>query len=266
MAETGKRRQAVKRNSRTQQRRGPGPELMQRIRALGGAVILTGVVLGLGWGSLQLYGWLNKPIEEIVLVGKYENFTRDEVAKVAGDFLHAGILSVDMNGLAASLEQQPWVADASVSRIWPNRLQITIDEYQPVMRWADRGLLSDTGRVIYAPAHRDYPDLPLVFSEQTSPQQLMNQFRILASALDQVDLSISELRQKPSGDWSAKLRNGVPVELGGTDLRGKIQRIIRLWQVELVDVQDDVAGIDARYTHGLVIQWHSGVAPPTKNS
>lgn len=134
------------------------------------------------------------------------------------------------------------------------------------MRWADQGLLSESGRVIRAPAKLDYSDLPLVYSEQSSPVQLMNQFQILATALDQVSLSIGELRQKPSGDWFVRLRNGVPVELGGADLRGKIQRIIRLWQGELADVRSSVAGIDARYTNGLVVSWHSGAAPSSGHS
>ena len=269
MAELKAGRQAVRRqNQRRQNQRRPrlSPDLVARARALVGVLLLLGVGLAGVFGARSLYGWLDKPIQEIVLVGDYVNFSHEEVAGVAEPFLHAGLLSMDMQGLAASLERQPWIAKAAVARIWPNRLQVSIEEHRPMMRWADRGLLSDTGHVIEVPARRDYSDLPLVYSEQSSPLQLMNQFRILATALEQVNLSIWELRQKPSGDWVARLRNGVPIELGSNDLRGKIQRIIRLWQVELIDVQSDVAGIDARYTNGLVVSWHSGAAPSSGNS
>lgn len=264
MAEIRKRKQAVRRQGN--KTRAPRPELRTRARLLAVTSLVALALVGVSYGSEALYGWLDKPIQEVVLDGSYLNFSRDEAVEVAQPYLFVGILSVDMPELVATLEEQPWVESASVARIWPNRIQISVTEHRPVMRWADKGLLSESGRVIVAPANQDYSSLPLVYSEQSTPVQLMNQFQVLATALDQVNLSIGELRQKPSGDWFARLRNGVPVELGGADLRGKIQRIIRLWQGELADVRSSVAGIDARYTNGLVVSWHSGAAPSSGNS
>lgn len=264
MAEIRKRKQAVRRQDRRARSMNPEVKLRARSAAIISLVIL--VVIGLGFCGKAAYHWLDKPIQEVVLQGDYVNFSRDTAVEIAEPFVYVGLLSLDMPALVSRLEQQPWVDKASVARIWPNRIQISVREHRPVMRWADQGLLSESGRVIRAPAKQDYSDLPLVYSEQSSPVQLMNQFQILATALDQVSLSIGELRQKPSGDWFVRLRNGVPVELGGADLRGKIQRIIRLWQGELADVRSSVAGIDARYTNGLVVSWHSGAAPSSGHS
>lgn len=262
MVDFRKRKQAVRQGRQSRQSL---PSVMPQLRivAIGLVSLLATACLALG--SESAYRWLDKPIQEVVLQGDYLNFTRDEAVSAAQPYLYVGILSVNMSELVTTLEQKPWVEKASVARVWPNRIKISIVEHRPVMRWADKGLLSESGRVILAPANGDYSELPMVYSEQSSPVQLMNQFRVLATALDQVNLSIGELRQKPSGDWFARLRNGVPVELGSVDLRGKIQRIIRLWQGELADVRSSVAGIDARYTNGLVVSWQSA-APLPSNS
>jgi cell division protein FtsQ len=264
VAEIRKRKQAVRRKRRRD--REIRPELKLRARFVAVSSIFVSALVGVSFGAGAAYSWLDKPIQEVVLDGEYLNFSRDEAVELAQPYLYVGILSLEMPELVSSLEQQPWVESASVARIWPNRIQISVTEHRPIMRWADRGLLSESGQVIVAPANQDYSALPLVYSEQSSPVQLMNQFQVLATALDQVSLSIGELRQKPSGDWFARLRNGVPVELGGADLRGKIQRIIRLWQGELADVRSSVAGIDARYTNGLVVSWHTVAAPSSSNS
>lgn len=264
VAEIRKRKQAVRQQGK--KKRSASPEMKMRIRSSLMVLFLAATALAVGFGGNSVYRWLDKPIQEVVLVGDYVNFSRDQAVQIAQPYLYVGVLSVDMPGLVSQLEQQPWVESASVARIWPNRLQLTIAEHRPVMRWSELGLLSESGRVIRAPANIDYTELPLVYSAQSSPVQLMNQFQILATALDQVNLTIGELRQKPSGDWFARLENGVPMELGSSDLRGKIQRIIRLWQGELADVRSEVAGIDARYTNGLVVSWRSGAVPPVGNS
>ncbi len=263
MAEISSRPQAARRKaaaSRGYRLRGLG----SRLRYLGLVLALTGVLAATGALGVKAYTWLDQPIEEIVLVGDYLNFSQQEVARLAQPYLAAGFLSVDLEGLVATIETADWVESAAVSRVWPNRLQIQIVEYQPVMRLSDIGLLSESGQVIRAPARTDYSGLPLVFSEQTEPSLLMTQFRILALALDQADLHIHELHQRASGDWFVRLDNGVGVELGSTDLRQKIQRVIRVWQFELQDMEQRVAYIDARYTHGLVVGWQANASPPSR--
>lgn len=61
--------------------------------------------------------------------------------------LHPGtnILSLDLEELAASIVAEPWVARASVVRVLPDSLEVTVEEHEPkaVLLLADRLVLVD---------------------------------------------------------------------------------------------------------------------------
>jgi len=52
------------------------------------------------------------------------------------------------------LENVPWVARASVRRIWPDRLHVTLVEHRALGVWDDGRLLSDSGELFVANPRR----------------------------------------------------------------------------------------------------------------
>ncbi len=252
MQRANRRLQAIK---QTRQRPKRSLLVMRACKQMSLGIIGIALFVGVGYGLFLAVDWVNQPVREVVLQGEFENVSREQLAEMSAEYLHHGIISLDLQALAQSVEQHPWVDHVAVSRIWPNRVQIHIEEHKPAMRWADRGMISDKGIYIQAAPLKEYSELPVVFSSQTDAFELITQFRILSAALNQVSLSIDELIQKPSGDWFVRLQNGVPVELGSADLREKLRRIIHLWQYELRGREAALQAIDARYKHGLVVSW-----------
>ncbi len=53
------------------------------------------------------------------------------------DHLKGNFFTVNLDTARAAFESMPWVRHASVRRIWPDRIAVDLDEYQPLATWGD---------------------------------------------------------------------------------------------------------------------------------
>ncbi len=92
---------------------------------IGGGIVLAGSVLALMFLS---------PVLKVsqVDVGGVERLSSDEVLEASGITTGDHMLSINVRTVENTLELQPWIADATVDRDFPNRLRIHISEREPV--------------------------------------------------------------------------------------------------------------------------------------
>src|ERR1700691_1004416 len=103
-------------------------------------------------------------IAAISLTGPKE-VSREEVLTTAGVTGHASLLFLDAEAARARLLANPWIADAAVLKLYPDRLQIAITERQAFALWQKNGRLSviaADGTVLEPCVEKRYLDLPLV--------------------------------------------------------------------------------------------------------
>lgn len=138
------------RRRRVEVRRGRGRRRLHRVTAFGALA----VVLAAGWGLLR------SPVlavDEVVVVGS-SHVGRAEVART-GD-LRKGVAMMDVSPAREQrrLEALPWVARATVTREWPNRVRVTLVDRVPVAQVASSGstyaLVDDGGRVLQTGVER----------------------------------------------------------------------------------------------------------------
>lgn len=88
------------------------------------------------------------------------------------------ILAVDPNAARARLEQLPWVEQAAVERMLPDRIEVRLVERQPLALWqrADRFALIDRGGEVIAP---DIATLEAIEPDGTDPVVGYRQLRVL---------------------------------------------------------------------------------------
>ena len=84
------------------------------------------------------------PVSQVELTGELKNTTRAQIEAVlpraSGNFF-----AVALGGVRASVERLPWVRRVSVRRVWPDRLQIFVEEHVALARW---GTGDDTSRLV----------------------------------------------------------------------------------------------------------------------
>ena len=77
-------------------------------------------------------------IAAVSLTGPKE-VSREEVLTIAGVTGHASLLFLDAEAARARLMANPWIADAAVLKLYPDRLQISVTERQAFALWQKDG-------------------------------------------------------------------------------------------------------------------------------
>jgi cell division protein FtsQ len=152
-------------------------------------------------------------IAEVVLSGEHE-LARDEILKIAGITPNSSLLFLDAAQARARLLTNPWVAEATVLKLYPGRLRIEIRERTAFALWqkdARVSLIANDGTVLEPNVPPAFAKLPLVVGEgaaQDSPGLLAMLARYPALAR-QVEASVLVAQRR----WNLHLQNGVEVLL-----------------------------------------------------
>jgi cell division protein FtsQ len=134
--------------------------------------------------------------------------------RLAGNFF-----SFDLERGRAAFEAVPWVRQAVVRRVWPNRLAVTLEEHRAAALWqGERGndrLVNDRGEVFEANLG-DVEDENLITlaGPEGSSVSMLGMQRRLADTLAPLATRIDGLKLSSRGSWRAELDGGASLELG----------------------------------------------------
>jgi cell division protein FtsQ len=117
-----------------------------------------------------------------------------------------------------AFEQIPWIRSALVRREFPNRLAVTLDEFQPVAQWGTEGdgkFLSAEGAVFEVNADDvDSDALPTLKGPESQAKIVLEMFQYLKPLMASMDMALEKLELSHRGSWSAQLESGASLELG----------------------------------------------------
>jgi cell division protein FtsQ len=198
------------------------------------------------------------PIRSIQLTGTFENLDQREVETVLQDYIGQGFFSLDIHQLQQTLKANSWTDSVSVRRIWPDKLRVTVTEKKPIARWDDEHLLSDTARV-FAAHGADFGRLPLVHAVNYEPAWVMRQFQKLQASFDRVDERVVSLQVDSRGALDVKLINGLQIKLGRAEIDRKIERLVNIYQQQILPRREQIERIDMRYSNGFAVAWKKEV-------
>ena len=194
------------------------------------------------------------PIRSIQLQGDFEYLDQNELEATLRDYIGQGFFSLDIHQLRQALKANSWAESVSVRRIWPDKLRVVIREKKPVARWDDENLLSDTARVFRA-ASKDFTQLPLVHADNHSPAWVLRQFHRLNARFGAVDERLVSLRVDSRGALDVELINGLQIKLGRDDIDHKVDRLVRIYQQQILPRREQIRRLDLRYSNGFAVAW-----------
>jgi cell division protein FtsQ len=221
---------------------------MVRVRVPRGAGIAAAIVIilsGLGYGVVK-----GDHAEDIVAIFKdardqagnalgfriatlavsgHRHMSREEIVATAGVTGRSSLLFLDVDAARERLKTNPWIADATVLKLYPGELQIGVEERQPFALWqADRRVtvIADDGTVLENFVAPQLFTLPLVVGRGAEKRAreflaLLDRYpalrpQVLASIL------VGERR------WNLRLRNGLDVKLPEADVAAALDRLTAL--------------------------------------
>ena len=184
-------------------------------------------------------------IAAISLTGPKE-VSREEVLTVAGVTGHASLLFLDADAARTRLLANPWIADAAVLKLYPDRLQITITERQAFALWQKDGrvgVIAADGTVLEPFVEDRYVRLPLVVGRGAERKA-----KDFLAVLDRYPDIRSQLRASimvADRRWNLRLKNGIDVRLPETHVEQALERLVALDREKKI-LSRDILAIDLR--------------------
>lgn len=178
--------------------------------------------------------------------------------------LEGTFFTVDLDQARSVFESMPWVRRATVSRDFPNRLRVRLQEHQAVAYWGDEGdayMVNSYGEVFEAnPGELERESLPRLQGPRGRSAEVLRMFAALNPRFEPLDLSIDELRLSARGGWTAQLDSGTDLELGSGAADELLARVDRFLSTVTQVTQryqrtpEQLASVDLRHLDGYAIR------------
>lgn len=188
------------------------------------------------------------PVREVAFSGELKHTTGDELARVSraasGD-----LMKVDLQRVRAEAKRLPWVREALVRRAFPARVEITLEEHEPVAAWEQDGgrALLNTHAEVFRAAY-GLP-LPLLAGPSGSAPEVWQQQKRFAQILG---VQPAEVRLSARRAWQVKLEDGTALELGRNDAEPRLARFVRA-RAQAAQLQAPGLRVDLRYGTGMAL-------------
>jgi cell division protein FtsQ len=198
-------------------------------------------------------------IVSVALSGN-KHISRDEVIGIVGVTAKTSLLFLDVADARALLKGHPWVADATVLKLYPGELQISLTERAPFALWQNQGqvfVIADDGTVLelYVPPKPSAPaslvDLPFVVGRGADTRAkdflaLVDRHPVIR---DQVRAAVLVGERR----WNLRLRNGLDVRLPETDVWQALDRLAALDRDAKL-MSRDILHIDLRLADRVTVR------------
>ena len=179
---------------------------------------------------------------------------RDEVMAAIGVEPGQSILWLDTRRSRVRIESLRWVKRATVLRLLPDVVKVSIEERRPYAVWQRGGVLSvidEEGRVISDASGADYAALPLVvgFGANVEARAFLSLLQRWPSLVARMRASVRVADRR----WNIRLLNGVDIRLPENDVAASIDELAALDEAYGL-LQRDIAGIDLRLADRFTIR------------
>ncbi len=200
-------------------------------------------------------------IEVVEMEGEFREVRGRDIRRVMVQEGPMGFFSVDMAGMHRAVEGLPWVASASVRRIWPDRLGVSVEEHEPLARWGEDGVVSTTG-VLFRPDETTLPeDVPHFHGPDELAAELVESYGTMAAITAELGHAIASIEVDERRSWQLTLDNGIEVVLGRDRGHERLARLAENWDRRLAPHESAIRRIDLRYTNGFAVRWREDERP-----
>ena len=172
--------------------------------------------------------------------------------------LRGNFFTVDLDAARQAFEQMPWVRRASVRRVWPNALAVTLEEYKPLGTWGSDQLVSEDGELFTANQGELDEELPALDGPNGTAKEVVARYFDFKKWLAPLGASPEEVTLSPRYAWTVKLSNGTQIEYGRernpSTLAERSKRLTAAWGAVTARWGKDIEYADLRYPNGFAIR------------
>ena len=199
------------------------------------------------------------PVNKIQVHGAFVNVDESMLHSAVSGVVAGGYFNVDVERVREVVEQLPWVNEASVRRVWPDTLSVSVVEQKPVAISKKTGLINANGDV-FKPLSNKFPTSLPVFDGSSKLNKIMlSKYYEMSEVLVTINRKITYMKIDARHAVELKLDNGLKVVLGREDNMHRLERLMSIYNKVLISRVNDIEVIDLRYTNGMAIGWKNNL-------
>jgi len=254
------------------------PELPVDVRLMNGVASAVFALAGAALLAAALLWLTRAPAFTIRAVRIDGELARNSVHTIRANalpLLRGNFFSLDLQRARAAFEAVPWVRHALVRRVWPDRLDVRLEEHRPAALWQGEDgseRLVDTEGDVFEANLGDVEDdaLPTFAGPDGSSLAMLAMYRRLQPALEPLEMEIGTLKLSRRGSWRVELDSGATVELGrGNDdeVLERTGRFVRTLTQVTARYRQPLLYADLRHADGYAVRLRgvttTGATTPT---
>ncbi|MDH4173138.1 MAG: FtsQ-type POTRA domain-containing protein [Betaproteobacteria bacterium] len=195
------------------------------------------------------------PLREMTVRGALAHTSRAEIEKAAQGRVGGNFFAVDLAQVRAALEGLPWVRRVEVRRVWPDRLEATLEEHVALARWAEGGLVNVQGERF---AGTSVAVLPHFAGPAGSEGEVARRYRHFGEILAPLAAAPERLTLSPRYAWRLRLGDGLAIELGrdapNDPVEARLARLVVAYPHTLARMPRKHEYVDLRYPNGFALR------------
>ncbi len=233
----------------------------QLLNALADLLMLVAIAALLAGGAVWLVRVPSLPVKQVVFVETLVHTRRGEIEQVVPSALRGNFFSLDLESVRVALEQLPWVRKVQVRRIWPARLEISIEEHRPLARWGEAygEMVNSHGEVFAALlSEEEVAKLPLLVGPAGTAREVLERYVEFTEVFAAVNERPVQVVLSPRLAWQMKLNNGMRLEIGRENTKspveGRLKRFVEVYPGMVANLPVAPAVVDLRYPNGFAMK------------
>jgi len=201
------------------------------------------------------------PLRKLTLRGDLAHVTRAQAESAARTGAAGTFLSVDLDRVRRAFESLPWVRKVEVRRLWPDHLEVTVEEHVALARWgADTPphRLVNTHGEVFEGEVPDAADLPRFAGPAGTAEEVTRRYAAFRAMLARLQLEPRQVLLSPRYAWQLRLSNGLTLELGRDQLKQtvpqRLERFVANYAQTLGSLDRKFEYADLRYPSGFALR------------
>ena len=191
------------------------------------------------------------PLREIRVIGDVGHVTNDQVAAVITRELRGNFFTVDLAQTREAFEKLPWVRKVNVRRQWPDRLELAVEEHQPMARWGSTALVNAHGEVFEAAISST---LPVFSGPQGTASEVVARYAEFDRLLVPIGRKVVVIALSARRAWQLRLDDGMVLHLGRENLEGRLAGFVSAYQRTVARLPQPPSHVDLRYSNGFAVR------------